>query len=48
MKIIDRLYFDQFLSAIGNRLDELIRQFDFSDQKRDLEYQTQVSAVYSS
>jgi len=48
MKMTSRIYLAQFHAAIGNGLDELVRQFDFNGQKIDLAYQTQISAVYSS
>ena len=48
MKITDRQYFNQFYSLIGKDLNELVKRFDFGGQNRDLGYQTQASAVYSS
>ncbi len=48
MKITDRTYLDHFNILVGNKIPQLVEQFDFSRNNTDLDYQTQVSAVFSS
>ncbi|NQU54768.1 MAG: Fic family protein [Bacteroidetes bacterium] len=48
MKITERKYFAEYLKSIGNRIPELIKNFDFSESKGGFEYLTKASAVYSS
>lgn len=48
MKIADKKYFERYHALIGKDLENLVSQFDFTEQNSDLGYQTQASAVYSS
>jgi len=48
MKITDKKYFSEYYDQIGDKIAEIIDKFDFSDQRVDLGYATQASAVYSS
>ena len=48
MKLSDKKYFKEYSKIIGNQINVLIEQFDFSDIKGDFNYLTQSSAVYSS
>jgi len=48
MKIADRKYFKEYAERNGNKIRDLIRNFDFSEEKNNFEYLTKASAVYSS
>jgi len=48
MKVTEKKYLNAYHSAIGYRIDDLIANHDFSEQKIELGYATQSSAVYSS
>jgi len=48
MKVTERKYFAEYLKSIGNRIPELIKNFDFSESKGGFDYLTKASAVYSS
>ena len=46
--VTERKYFEQYHRFIGYKINGLIEQYDFSDQKVEFVYATQSSAVYSS
>jgi Fic family protein len=48
MRITERKYLDTYKKLIGNEIPELIKNFDFSDNRGEFEYLTKASAVYSS
>lgn len=48
MRITERKYLDTYIQAIGHEIPGLIKNFDFSENKREFEYLTKSSAVYSS
>ncbi|MCD6092189.1 MAG: Fic family protein [Bacteroidales bacterium] len=48
MNITDKKYFIQYSKQIGNKISDLIKKFDFTENKGDFEYLTKASAVYSS
>ena len=48
MKITDRKYFIEYSEKIGNKIPDLIKEFNFSGIKNTFEYLTKASAVYSS
>ncbi len=48
MRITERKYLDTYIQAIGHEISGLIKNFDFSENKREFEYLTKSSAVYSS
>jgi Fic family protein len=48
MRITERIYLDTYKKLIGNEIPELIKNFDFSDNRGEFEYLTKASAVYSS
>jgi Fic family protein len=48
MEITEKKYFDEYHSLVGHKIDQLISGYDFSEQKIQLDYATQASAVYSS
>jgi len=48
MKISDRKYFEAYQQAVGFEIPELIRNYDFSENKGCFDYLTKSSAVYSS
>ncbi len=48
MHLTDKTYFVEYNSLIGKDIPKLVREFNFSEQNGNLEYRTQVSAVYSS
>jgi Fic family protein len=48
MNTISRKYFVDYTEFIGNEIPELVKYFDFSDEKGTLAYLTKASAVYSS
>lgn len=48
MRLTDKTYFDEYISLIGKNIPKLVSAFNFSEQNGNLEYRTQVSAVYSS
>jgi len=48
MKVTDEKYLVQYNSLVGKEIENLITEFDFTEQNGDLGYQTQASAVYSS
>ncbi len=48
MKIADKKYLQEFSNKKGYQIDNLIKQFDFSESKGTFEYLTKASAVFSS
>lgn len=48
IKITETKYFEEYHSLVGNKIDELIKSHDFSEQKIEFGYSTKSSAVYSS
>lgn len=46
--ITERTYFESYSKLIGNQVEELVAQFDFSEKNGGFEYLTKASAVYSS
>jgi Fic family protein len=48
MRIIERKYIDTYTESIGNEITNLIKNFDFSENRGGFEYLTKSSAVYSS
>jgi Fic family protein len=48
MRITERKYLDTYIQTIGNKIPGLIQDFDFSENKRNFEYLTKSSAIYSS
>lgn len=48
MRIIDKKYFEKYLTQTGNEVLELINKFDFSEKSGGFDYLTKASAVYSS
>lgn len=48
MRITERKYLDRYIQTIGNKIPGLIQDFDFSENKRNLDYLTKSSAIYSS
>lgn len=48
MKISDKTFLPEYNQLIGEELEQLISQFDFSEEKSSLSYSTQASAVFSS
>ncbi len=48
MRITERKYFNEYTEQIGNQLPDLIRNFNFSETRRNFDYLTKASAVYSS
>lgn len=48
MRITERKYFDTYKDIIGNEISNLIKDFDFSENRGEFEYLTKSSAVYSS
>jgi Fic family protein len=48
MRITERKYLDIYLKSIGNSISDLIRNYDFSENKGEFDYLTKSSAVYSS
>lgn len=48
MRITERKYLDTFKDIIGNEISNLIKDFDFSENRGEFEYLTKSSAVYSS
>lgn len=48
MRIIQRKYLDIYEKTIGNKIPNLIKDFDFSENRGGFEYLTKSSAVYSS
>lgn len=48
MTITNKKYFPEYQKQFGSRLREYIQKFDFNEKQIDLDYLTQVSAVYSS
>lgn len=48
MRIPERKYFTLYEHSIGREIPNLIAQFDFSDNRGDVDYLTKASAVYSS
>ena len=47
MKISDRKYLEAYQQAIGFEIPELIRNYDFSDERGGFDYLTKSSAVFS-
>ena len=48
MRITERKYLDTYIQTIGNKIPRLIQDFDFSENKRNFNYLTKSSAIYSS
>jgi Fic family protein len=48
MRITERKYLDTYIQTIGHEIPRLIQNFDFSENKRNFDYLTKSSAVYSS
>lgn len=48
IKITETKYFEEYHRLIGEKIDELIQNHDFSEQKIEFGYSTKSSAVYSS
>jgi Fic family protein len=48
MKVTDKKYFNQYSKSIGNQISNMIKKFDFSENKGGFDYLTKASAVYSS
>lgn len=48
MEVTERKYFDPYVALIGNRIPELVSDFDFTARRGDLDFLTTASAVYSS
>jgi len=48
IEVTDTKYFAEYQKIIGHSIDELIQQYDFSEQKIEFGYSTKSSAVYSS
>lgn len=48
MRITERNYLDAYKKSIGDEIPQLIRDFDFSENRGRFEYLTKSSAVYSS
>ena len=48
VKITDKKYFQDFFKKKGCQIDNLIKQFDFSESNGSFEYLTKASAVFSS
>ena len=48
MRITERKYLDTYIQTIGNKIPRLIQDFDFSENKRNFDYLTKSSAIYSS
>ncbi len=48
MRITEKKYLDTYIQTIGNKIPRLIQDFDFSENKRNFDYLTKSSAIYSS
>jgi hypothetical protein len=48
MRITERKYLATYIQTIGFEIPGLIQNYDFSENKRGLDYLTKASAVYSS
>ncbi|MCW5201589.1 Fic family protein [Desulfobulbus sp. US4] len=48
MKITERKYLNAYSQTIGDQLEDLLTQFDFSEDNGKFDYLTKASAVYSS
>jgi Fic family protein len=48
LRVTDGKYFERYHESIGHKIDRLIANHDFSDEKIEFGYSTQSSAVYSS
>lgn len=48
MRITERKYLDNYKKSIGNDIPQLIKDFDFSENRGGFEYLTKSSAIYSS
>jgi len=48
MRITERKYLDIYITSIGDSISDLIRNYDFSENKGGFDYLTKSSAVYSS
>jgi len=48
MRITDKKYLDTYIQIIGHEIPRLIQNFDFSENRRNFDYLTKSSAVYSS
>lgn len=48
MTVTENRYLEQYSQIIGSSIPQLIKNFDFSDQRGDFEYLIKSSAVYSS
>jgi Fic family protein len=48
MKVTEGKYFTKYSKSIGNQVSDIIKKFDFSENKGGFDYLTKASAVYSS
>jgi len=48
IKITETKYFEEYHRLIGHKINQMIQNHDFTDQKIEFGYSTQSSAVYSS
>lgn len=48
MRIRERKHLDTYIQVIGHEIPKLIQRFYFSENKKDFDYLTKSSAVYSS
>ena len=48
IKITEKKYFADYHRLVGNKIDHLIQNYDFSEKNIEFGYATQASAVYSS
>ena len=48
MNLSDRKYLKEYSEQIGHRIPDLVKRFDFSDERNTFDYLTKSSAVYSS
>jgi Fic family protein len=48
MKVTEIKYLSQYSKSIGNQISNMIKKFDFSENKGEFDYLTKASAVYSS
>lgn len=48
MNYLDKKYYNKYNTKIGNQIEYIIDNFDFSDKRGNFEYLTKSSAIYSS
>ncbi|MCF6271413.1 MAG: Fic family protein [Melioribacteraceae bacterium] len=48
MEVIEKKYYKAYLERIGNQIETLLNNFNFSQENGDFEYLTKASAVFSS